>query len=228
MRQRARDVESRLVRERAVTLRSAGAGSALLGPIRFAAVPATLGRELLAEVPVRDPSVSRRHAVIATRDGELHIEDAGSRAGVRVGGRRAGRAAAPARRGRAGPGPRLPHPLPLDGARAGDPARRLGPGPAAGGGGRRRSLPARRAHPRRRRDLAGAGRGRARAWARSEGTPVRVGGHFVGATCDLLHGDVIEIRPAAGVAGPACAGAAGGRPACASRSIRLCRASRSI
>ncbi len=86
VRQRARDVESRLVRERAVTLRSAGAGSALLGPIRFAAVPATLGRDLLAEVPVRDPSVSRRHAVIATRDGELHIEDAGSRAGVRVGG----------------------------------------------------------------------------------------------------------------------------------------------
>ena len=27
--------------------------------------------------------------------------------------------------------------------------------------------------------------------------PVRVGGHYVGLTCDLLHGDVIEIRPSA-------------------------------
>jgi hypothetical protein len=36
---------------------------------------------------------------------------------------------------------------------------------------------------------------------RAEGTSVRVGGHFVGTTCDLMHGDVIEIRPAAG--GPA-------------------------
>ena len=169
VRQRARDVESRLVRERAVTLRSAGAGSALLGPIRFAAVPATLGRELLAQVPDQDSSVSRRHAVIAARDGELHIEDAGSRAGVRVGGRRAGRAPAPARRGRAGPRPRLPHPLPLDGARARDPARRLGPGPAAGGGGRHRSLPARGAHPRRRRDLARSWARAARAWAAARG-----------------------------------------------------------
>jgi hypothetical protein len=32
---------------------------------------------------------------------------------------------------------------------------------------------------------------------RSTGVPVRVGGHYVGTACDLLHGDVIEIRPSA-------------------------------
>ena len=200
VRQRARDVESRLVRERAVTLRSAGAGSALLGPIRFAAVPATLGRELLAEVPVRDPSVSRRHAVIAARDGELHIEDAGSRAGVRVGGAALAGAPAPARRGRAGPRPRLPHPLPVDRARARDPARRLGPGPATGGSGRPGSLPARGAHPRRRRDLAGAGRGRRaprpqRGDTGARGRPLR--GRDLRSAARRRHRD----PPAAGVAG---------------------------
>ncbi len=198
VRQRARDVESRLVRERAVTLRSAGI--ALLGPIRFAAVPATLGRDLLAEVPVRDPGVSRRHAVIAARDGELHIEDAGSRAGVRVGGaalsaplplRGEGelglgrdcrihfRATARERvilRGASGLDRQLlavvgVDPFPLD---------ELIPG--AGG------------------IWLELGGGTARL-GRSEGTPVRVGGHYVGPHCDLLHGDVIEIRPAAGVAG---------------------------
>jgi hypothetical protein len=200
VRQRARDVESRLVRERAVTLRSAGAGSALLGPIRFAAVPATLGRELLAEVPVRDPSVSRRHAVIAARDGELHIEDAGSRAGVRVGGAA------------------LAAPLPLRGEGE------LGLGRDCrihfrstarervilrGASGLDRQLvavvgmdpfPLEELIPGADGIWLELGGGGARL-GRSEGTPVRVGGHFVGATCDLLHGDVIEIRPAAGVAG---------------------------
>ena len=206
VRQRARDVESRLVRERAVTLRSAVAGAPPSGAaMRFAAVPATLGRELLAEVPVRDPGVSRRHAIIVARDGELVLEDAGSRTGVRLAGAALGaglplrgegelglgrdcrimfRVAAAQRvilRGTTGLDRQLValvgvDPLPLEDLIPGAEGTWL---------------------------ELGAGTPRL---GRAPGTAVRVSGHYVGTTCDLLHGDVIEIRvsaaPGAGAAPP--------------------------
>ncbi|HET6148412.1 MAG TPA: FHA domain-containing protein [Polyangia bacterium] len=196
VRLRARDVEGRLVRERAITLRSARGGTDLSGALRFAGVPANLGRDLLAEVPVRDPSVSRRHAIIVARDGELMLQDAGSRAGVRVAGAALGAAlplrgegefalgrdcrihfqsTAPGRvilRGASGLDRQLVatvglDPLPLEELIPGAEGTWL--------------------------ELAGA----APRLGRSSEVPVRVGGNYVGSACDLLHGDVIEIRPSA-------------------------------
>jgi hypothetical protein len=185
VRQRAREIDGRLVRARAVTLRAGGAA------VRFASLPATLGRDPAAELPVRDLGVSRRHAVIALRDGELVLEDAGSRAGVRVAGALLGaplplrgsgevglgrdcritfQAIAPGRvllRGATGLDRQLialvgEGPLPLD---------ELAPGGGA---------------------FVELGDGVARL-RRAADTSVRVGGQYVGPTCDLLHGDVVEI-----------------------------------
>ena len=82
-RQLAARLEARLVRGRGVTLRVRG------GPtVRAAALPARLGRDPLAEIPLRDPGVSRQHATLVAADGGVAIEDAGSRAGLRVAGAR--------------------------------------------------------------------------------------------------------------------------------------------
>jgi hypothetical protein len=199
IRQRARQVESRLIRARAVTLRAGGAAAS--AAFRFASLPAALGRDLLAEVPVRDPGTSRHHALIVQRSEGLMLEDTGSRAGVRVAGALLG-APLPLRgegelslgrdcrirfradgeervilRGVAGLDRQLValvgvDPLPLGGL-------------LAGAGGVWLEL----------------GGGVARL-CHAPGISVRVDGHFVGAACDLLHGDVIEIR-AGGVGGHA-------------------------
>lgn len=61
-------------------------------PLRVAAAPATLGRDPSLGVPLREPSVSRRHASLAVAtDGssDLLLHDSGSRGGLRVGGARA-------------------------------------------------------------------------------------------------------------------------------------------
>jgi hypothetical protein len=50
--------------------------------------PAVLGRDPAAEVPLRDPGVSRRHALIAVVGDEVSLTDAGSRSGTFVGGAR--------------------------------------------------------------------------------------------------------------------------------------------
>jgi hypothetical protein len=203
IRQRARDVDSRLVRERAVTLRSAGGPQGGAGGARFATVPAVLGRDLLAEVPVRDPGVSRRHAVIVSSNGELVLEDAGSRTGVRIAGAV------------------LDAALPLRGAGE------LGLGrdcqiqfqtPAMGrvilhgaSGLDRQLVAVVGLDPLPLDDLIpgatgtwlelGAGTPRL---GRSPGVSVRIAGHLIGPFCDLLHGDVIEIlaRPPGDGAGP--------------------------
>ncbi len=204
VRQRAKEVEGRLVRERAVTLRSAGpgAGGGGSGPIRFAAVPATLGRELLAEVPIRDPGVSRRHAAIVARDGELMIEDAGSRGGVRVAGAALG-APLPLRgEGEIG----LGRDCRIEFRRAAHDRVIL-----RGASGLDRQLvavvgvdpfPLEEMIPGASGTWLELGSGAARL-GHADGTSVRVGGHLVGAICDLLHGDVIEIRPAASGSGGA-------------------------
>jgi hypothetical protein len=81
LRQLAARIEGRFLHGRAVTLRLGG------GPwVRVAALPAQLGRDPAAEVPLRDPAVSRRHAVLQIVGDDVQVEDAGSRAGVRVGG----------------------------------------------------------------------------------------------------------------------------------------------
>src|SRR6266700_4068187 len=193
VRHRARDVEGRLVRERAVTLRSARGATQLSGALRFAGVPANIGRDILAEIPVRDPGVSRRHAVIVARDGELMLEDAGSRAGVRVAGATLGAA------------------LPLRGEGEFDLGRdcrilfrAAGPGRVIlrGASGLDRQLVAAVGiDPFPLDDLIPGAEGTwlelssaAPRLGRANGVAVRVGGHFVGPSCDLLHGDVIEIR----------------------------------
>jgi hypothetical protein len=187
VRRRAADIEARLVRGRGVTLRVRG-GQA----VRAAALPARLGRDPLCEVTLRDPGVSRHHASIRADDGGLVIEDAGSRGGLSVGGAR------------------VDGPLRLNGEselmlgattslrlRADDAGRLV----IRGISGLDRDL------------LALVGRdpldlsvvieggqglalvldgGGARLVRRPD-IAVRVGGHFVGAGCDLLHGDLIEV-----------------------------------
>jgi hypothetical protein len=83
IRETAARVAARLVRGRAVTMRARG------GPwLRFAALPALLGRDPSAELTMRDPGVSRRHALLRAVGGGISIEDAGSRGGLRLGGAR--------------------------------------------------------------------------------------------------------------------------------------------
>ncbi|MES1157519.1 MAG: FHA domain-containing protein [Haliangium ochraceum] len=77
---------ARLVRARSVTFRIADDRASR--SFRFAATPAVLGRDPLAEIPLRDPGVSRRHALIAVVGEEASLTDAGSRAGTFVAGAR--------------------------------------------------------------------------------------------------------------------------------------------
>lgn len=76
------DLQRRLCRGRALTLQLRGPQANV---VRFSGVPAVLGREPGSEVPLRDPGVSRRHAVIVSDGAQLAIEDAASRAGTTVG-----------------------------------------------------------------------------------------------------------------------------------------------
>jgi len=77
------DLEGRLVRGRSVTLRLGGR------TVRVAAAPAVLGRDPTAEVPLRDPGVSRRHATVAlAANGVYTLTDNGSRLGTFLAGAR--------------------------------------------------------------------------------------------------------------------------------------------
>ncbi|HTA20561.1 MAG TPA: FHA domain-containing protein [Polyangia bacterium] len=192
-RQIAARLEARLVRGRGVTLRVRGGAT-----LRASALPARLGRDPLAEIPLRDPGVSRQHATIVADADGLAIEDAGSRAGLRVAGARVdGRfplrgdgeislgATTPLRfsaqagghlvlRGVAGLDRDL---LALVGA---DPLALSIVVPGADGVALELA--------------AGAPR-----LLRRADVVVRVDGHFVGGGCDLLAGDVVEILGAAPV-----------------------------
>ena len=80
---RATRIETGLIARARGQLRVAG------GPWwRVALLPAYLGRDRGVEVPLRDPAVSRRHALLRAGDDGITIEDAGSRGGVRIGGAR--------------------------------------------------------------------------------------------------------------------------------------------
>ena len=182
---RAGRVAAALIGGRGISLRANG------GPwCRAALLPACLGRDRAAEVPLRDPSVSRRHALLRAGADGIYLEDAGSRGGVRIGGAR------------------VDAPLPLRGSgeislgssttlrfTAGERSVML-----EGSNGLDRSL----------RALVGAetvplaplfaaAAGLSLQWSsgarlvREPEVSVRVDGQFIGPGCDLAHGDVIEI-----------------------------------
>jgi len=191
IRQQARRVDEGLVRARAVTLRVVIDGAA--APYRFAWPPATIGRDPMAEIPIRDPAVSRRHALVALRGGELVAEDAGSRAGLRVAGAALDGPLPLRGEGELGLGRdcRLSFRATGDGrvvlrglsgldrqltALIGTGALPLGDLLAGGGGGTWL-------------ELAG---GVVRL-GRPDQTPVRVGGQYIGPFCELVHGDVLAI-----------------------------------
>jgi hypothetical protein len=77
----ARRSLERLCRGRSVAFRL-GDGQV----VRLAGAPAVLGRDPETEIPLRDPSVSRRHARILAAGGGLAVEDAGSRGGTVLAG----------------------------------------------------------------------------------------------------------------------------------------------
>jgi hypothetical protein len=179
-------IDARLVRGGGVNLRIPGETWCRVG-----ALPAVIGRDRAAEVMLRDPSVSRRHAILRAATDGITVEDAGSRGGIRVGGAR------------------VDAPLPLRGSGE------LGLGDGTtlaftatehtvlieGRGGLDRAL----------RALVGVDMvslaplfpgadglslgfsgGGARLVRRPD-VSVRVDGQFIGPGCDLLHGDVVEI-----------------------------------
>lgn len=84
-RQLVMGLAARLVRARAITVR---VGAERARAFRFAATPAVMGRDPAAEIPLRDPGVSRRHALFAVVGDEVSLTDAGSRTGTFVGGAR--------------------------------------------------------------------------------------------------------------------------------------------
>ena len=179
-------IDARLVRGGGVNLRTPGGTWCRVG-----ALPAVIGRDRAAEVMLRDPSVSRRHAVLRARADGITVEDAGSRGGIRVGGAR------------------VDAPLPLRGSGE------LGFGDGTtlaftatentvlieGRGGLDRTL----------RALVGVDMvslaplfpgadglslgftGGVARLVRRPDVAVRVDGQFIGPGCDLLHGDVVEI-----------------------------------
>ncbi len=195
-RERARFIDSHLCRRSAITLRFPGARS-----VRFAAVPAVLGRDALAGVPIRDAGASRLHATISQTNGQLIVEDAGSRAGTFLDGLPiAARLPLPPE-GELGLGGhcRL-------GVRALTPLRAelrglsgldrglfaiVGPGPfpladvAPEAAGLTLAL--------------GGGSGAPARVLRDPPTLLKIDGGLMGAGCDLMHGDVLEIVRSDGV-----------------------------
>ena len=183
---RAARIAAGLIGTRGISVRVPG------GPwCRIALLPACLGRDRAVEVPLRDPAVSRRHALLRAAADGITIEDAGSRGGVRIGGAR------------------VDVPLPLRGAGeiglGGGTTLRFTAGARdvliEGSGGLDRAL----------RALVGAeavslgplfpgAAGVSFTFTegarliRDPNVTVRVDGHFIGPGCDLVHGDVIEVH----------------------------------
>jgi hypothetical protein len=187
VRARARQLEARLCRGRGVSLRLPD-GRVL----RLAAAPALLGRDPGAEVPVREPTVSRRHALLLEQSGALALQDAGSRRGTLIGGVPLGAPVTLRGEGELALG--LGCPLHY---------REVGAGciELRGTRGLDRDLWAlvgvgRVALPAVLPEMAVAdiefGEGTARL-LRTAPAPIRVDGQLVGKACDLLHGDRLEL-----------------------------------
>jgi pSer/pThr/pTyr-binding forkhead associated (FHA) protein len=78
-------LDSGLIRGRSLTLRRRDDPAST---IRFTSVPAVMGRDPQCDLPLRDPSVSRRHASFSFDGTRFGIEDMASRAGTWLGGAR--------------------------------------------------------------------------------------------------------------------------------------------
>jgi FHA domain len=188
LRLRADAIERRLCHGRAVSLRAPGGAW-----VRVAPLPADLGRDPAAGLPLRDPAVSRRHAALRAVGGEVVIADLGSRAGVRLGGIRleAG-AELPLRTGgeiALGPTTVLRF-EPRDGALLIEGVSGLDRGLRALAG--EGPVPLDPLLP----GTAGLAIAVAGDLVRLERRPdvaVRVDGNLIGLGCDLLHGDVVEV-----------------------------------
>ncbi len=188
LRASARDLERRLCRGRALTLIGSDGRR-----VRVAETPCLLGRDGLAQVVLRDPSVSRRHATIVAGTEGLVVQDAGSRVGTRIAGIPIGQPFALTGEGRLGLGDHCELTY-----------RSLGPGlvelvchtgldrglVAVVGTG---PIP-----------LVNAFSGAAGLsvsfcpdtirLGRAPGVSLRIAGHLVGPVCDLLVGDVLELE----------------------------------
>lgn len=77
------DLTARLIRGRAVTLRTRDRHA-----VRFAGAPAMIGRDAEADVVLRDPGVSRQHVRIESVGDNLCVVDADSRGGTFIAGAR--------------------------------------------------------------------------------------------------------------------------------------------
>jgi len=184
LRAAAARIDQRLCRGRTVALR--GPDGAV---IRFAAIPALLGRDGFCQIVLRDAGVSRRHARVLVDGGGLAVEDAGSRAGTWLCGARLSAAVRLPARGQLALGEhcRLDFAtqeqslVELRGAVGLDRGLRalLGPG----------ALPLAAAFP----ALGALHIVPEERTARIAATgPLRLAGQLVGPRFDLLHGDVIE------------------------------------
>lgn len=188
LRQIALEVGGRLVRTRGVSVRVAHGRT-----VRFAAAPAALGRDPLAEIPLRDPGVSRRHALLSIDGGgAATLADTGSRLGTFVGAARLAGATVLGGDSEVALGPscHLAIQRGRDGRLIVRGTRGLDTGLVA---------------------LIGAGRlpldevipGAGGAWIEIDASgvhlghepalAVRLGGHRAGARVDLLHGDRLEL-----------------------------------
>lgn len=184
------DLEGRLVRGRSVALRLGGR------IVHVAAAPVILGRDSTAEIPLRDPGVSRRHAALALgANGSYTLMDSDSRLGTFLAGARVGGPCELTGETdvRLGPSCRLtlqpsaPRGLLIRGTGGLDTGllALIGPGrvPLAG------VLPM----------AAGAWiefDERTVALVHSPELPVRIAGKLVAARIELLHGDRLELGPA--------------------------------
>jgi hypothetical protein len=188
LRLRAAAIERRLCHGRAVSLRAPGSAW-----VRVAPLPAEIGRDPGAGIGLRDPATSRRHAVLRTVGGEIVLADVGSRGGLRLGGVRLEPGAELPLRGSGeialGPTCVLRFELGagvlmLEGATGLDRGLRALAGEAP--------VPLEPLLP----GTAGLMVSLGRELVRLERRPdvaVRVDGNLIGAGCDLLHGDVVEV-----------------------------------
>ena len=188
LRLRAAAIERRLCHGGAVSLRVPGGSW-----VRVAPLPTEIGREPASGIPLRDPAVSRRHALLRAEGDTIVIADLGSRTGVRLGGARLEQGAALPLRGsgelalgsttvlrfQAATGL-----VALEGASGLDRGMRALAGTAP--------LPIETLLPGTEGLTIGMTGNLIRLHRRPD-VAARVDGHLIGPDCDLLHGDLIEV-----------------------------------
>ena len=189
LRLRAAAIERRLCRGGAVSLRAPGGAW-----VRVAPLPAEIGRDPTSGIPLRDPAVSRRHALLRADGDDVVIADLGSRTGVRLGGVRLEEGAALPLRGggeialgattRAQVSSRARALVTFEGASGLDRGLRALAGAAP--------LPIEALLPGTEGLTIEIAHDLVRLHRRAD-VAVRVDGHLIGPGCDLLHGDVVEV-----------------------------------